>query len=114
MCSRLRCASARLWVSRAAEEGPDCCSSHTENCQKIGPKTQSNLNQRQLRWMKRAADYDCEILRFCSEFRSHSLLLVPSNEVVFDSGLTVSPDQCPDWTAIVAVGYFVISRFGRF
>src|SRR5579859_4893743 len=25
-------------------------------------KTQSNLNQRQIRWMERAADYDCEIL----------------------------------------------------
>ena len=25
-------------------------------------KTQPNLNQRQLRWMERAADYDCEIL----------------------------------------------------
>jgi RNase H-like domain found in reverse transcriptase len=25
-------------------------------------KTQSNLNRRQLRWMERAADYDCEIL----------------------------------------------------
>ena len=25
-------------------------------------KTQSNLNQRQLRWQEKAADYDCEIL----------------------------------------------------
>ena len=35
---------------------------YTDHRSLVYLKTQSNLNQRQLRWMERAADYDCEIL----------------------------------------------------
>ena len=35
---------------------------YIDHCSFIYLKIQSNLNQRQLRWMERAADYDCEIL----------------------------------------------------
>src|SRR5271169_1399612 len=35
---------------------------YTDHCSLVYLKTQSNLNQRQLRWMEQAADYDCEIL----------------------------------------------------
>ena len=35
---------------------------YTDHRSLVYLKTQPNLNQRQLRWMERAADYDCEIL----------------------------------------------------
>ena len=35
---------------------------YTDHHSLVSLKTQPNLNQRQLRWMERAADYDCEIL----------------------------------------------------
>ncbi len=35
---------------------------YTDHRSLVYLKTQSNLNQRQLRWMEKAADYDCEIL----------------------------------------------------
>jgi hypothetical protein len=35
---------------------------YTDHSSHVYLKTQPNLNQRQLRWMERAADYDCEIL----------------------------------------------------
>ena len=35
---------------------------YTDHRSLIHLKTQPNLNQRQIRWMEKAADYDCEIL----------------------------------------------------
>ena len=35
---------------------------YTDHRSLVYLKTQPHLNQRQLRWMERAADYDCEIL----------------------------------------------------